>query len=202
MDSFPKIGGGNPPQIIPFVHRVFHYFHHPFWGKIPYFWKHPCEHMHSKKKNFSLATHFWGVTTPQPAEKLFQGSASSWLALQLQPISSHPNLLLPFREIWWKGMRFNSKRVALQKQRLSRTPTEREKENHQLKSDFCWDMLPSQGGKWMDVLDVFWISLSPVTPMDFQYLWEDLRMSRWAKFTHMFFWGYFHFRCEVTSSRT
>ena len=21
--------------------RVFHYFHHPFWGKHPYFWKHP-----------------------------------------------------------------------------------------------------------------------------------------------------------------
>ena len=23
------------------VHRVFHYFHHPFWGFSPYFWKHP-----------------------------------------------------------------------------------------------------------------------------------------------------------------
>ena len=22
---------GVSPQIIPFVHRVFHYFHHPFW---------------------------------------------------------------------------------------------------------------------------------------------------------------------------
>ena len=29
------------PQNHPFVHRVFHYFHHPFWGKNPYFWKHP-----------------------------------------------------------------------------------------------------------------------------------------------------------------
>ena len=28
------------PQIIHF-NRVFHYVHHPFWGKIPYFWKHP-----------------------------------------------------------------------------------------------------------------------------------------------------------------
>ena len=28
------------PQIIHF-NRVFNYFHHPFWGKIPYFWKHP-----------------------------------------------------------------------------------------------------------------------------------------------------------------
>ena len=28
------------PQIIHF-NRVFHYFHHPFWGFPPYFWKHP-----------------------------------------------------------------------------------------------------------------------------------------------------------------
>ena len=28
------------PQIIHF-NRVFHYFHHPFWGFSPYFWKHP-----------------------------------------------------------------------------------------------------------------------------------------------------------------
>ena len=26
-----------PPQIINF-YRVFHYFHHPFWGFSPYFW--------------------------------------------------------------------------------------------------------------------------------------------------------------------
>ncbi len=29
---------GVSPQIIPFVHRVFHYFHHPFWGFSHYFW--------------------------------------------------------------------------------------------------------------------------------------------------------------------
>ena len=28
---------GKPPNH-PFVHRVFHYFHHPFWGFSPYFW--------------------------------------------------------------------------------------------------------------------------------------------------------------------
>ena len=27
---------GKPPNH-PFVHRVFHYFHHPFWGKTPGF---------------------------------------------------------------------------------------------------------------------------------------------------------------------
>ena len=29
---------GFSPQIIHIFHRVFHYFHHPFWG-YPYFWK-------------------------------------------------------------------------------------------------------------------------------------------------------------------
>ena len=33
---FPKTVGF-PPEIIQF-NRVFHYFHHPFWGKHPYFW--------------------------------------------------------------------------------------------------------------------------------------------------------------------
>ena len=42
MGVEPKIGVGvKAPQIIPFVHRVFHDFHHPFWGFSPYFWKHP-----------------------------------------------------------------------------------------------------------------------------------------------------------------
>ena len=30
---------GFSPQIIH-LNRVFHYFHHPFWGFSPYFWKH------------------------------------------------------------------------------------------------------------------------------------------------------------------
>ena len=30
MGVEPKIGGFYPPNH-PFVHRVFHYFHHPFW---------------------------------------------------------------------------------------------------------------------------------------------------------------------------
>ena len=32
------------PPNHPFAHRVFHYFHHPFWG-IPIFWKHPYKKM-------------------------------------------------------------------------------------------------------------------------------------------------------------
>ena len=41
---FPKI---MVPPNHPFVHRVFHYFHHPFWGFSPYFWKHPVEDSNS-----------------------------------------------------------------------------------------------------------------------------------------------------------
>ena len=33
---------GFSPQVIHFK-RVFHYFHHPFWGFSPYFWKHLIE---------------------------------------------------------------------------------------------------------------------------------------------------------------
>ena len=36
---FPKIGGF-PPKSSHFK-KVFHNFHHPFWGIYPYFWKHP-----------------------------------------------------------------------------------------------------------------------------------------------------------------
>ena len=44
--------GGFSPQIIHF-NRVFHYFHHPFWGFSPYFWKHPSESdQHLKTPNF------------------------------------------------------------------------------------------------------------------------------------------------------
>ena len=34
--------GAASPQIIHGLLEVFHYFHHPFWGVSPYFWKHPC----------------------------------------------------------------------------------------------------------------------------------------------------------------
>ena len=36
---FRKIVGKIPPNH-PIGKRVFHYFHHPFWGFYPYFWKH------------------------------------------------------------------------------------------------------------------------------------------------------------------
>ena len=43
MGGLPKIGEHYPPNH-PFVHRVFHYFRHPFWWFYPYFWKHPYQH--------------------------------------------------------------------------------------------------------------------------------------------------------------
>ena len=39
---FPKI---MVPPNHPNINRVFHYFHHPFWGKHPYFWKRPSQLM-------------------------------------------------------------------------------------------------------------------------------------------------------------
>ena len=39
MGVEPKIMVFYPPNH-PFVHRLFHYFHHAFWGETPYFWKH------------------------------------------------------------------------------------------------------------------------------------------------------------------
>ena len=33
--------GGFPPKSSILI-RVFHYFHHPFWGKLPFFWKGPA----------------------------------------------------------------------------------------------------------------------------------------------------------------
>ena len=54
---FPKIGV--TPQIIN-THRVFHYFHHPFWGYL-YFWKHPnvSHRKPPKLQNFCLVHVQW-----------------------------------------------------------------------------------------------------------------------------------------------
>ena len=49
---FPKI---MVPPNHPFVHRVFHYFHHPFWGFYPYFWKHPNHPSQKSIRNIESA---------------------------------------------------------------------------------------------------------------------------------------------------
>ena len=41
MDVSTKIVGKLPPKSSSFNGGTIHSFHHPFWGKKPYFWKHP-----------------------------------------------------------------------------------------------------------------------------------------------------------------
>ena len=55
---FPKIMVFPPKSSIS--NRIFHYFHHLFWGKHPYFWKHPDETVNgSMDKETHLGKHFW-----------------------------------------------------------------------------------------------------------------------------------------------
>ncbi len=61
----PKNRGGKTPPNHPFVHRVFHYFHHPFWGVYhPYFWKHPSLGSLGDI-HLSLSMGFIGFTLPK-----------------------------------------------------------------------------------------------------------------------------------------
>jgi len=59
---------GFSPQIINF-HRVFHDFHHPFWGLYPYFWKHP-----------HISGFFVGISAPSLQELMSLGGEafSTW----------------------------------------------------------------------------------------------------------------------------
>ncbi len=62
MGVEPKIGVfTRPPEIIPFVHRIFHYFHHPFWVVFPLFsdW-HPYvdQHIMNNIACFRSQAHF------------------------------------------------------------------------------------------------------------------------------------------------
>ena len=50
---------GVSPQIIHF-NRVFHYFHHPFWGFSFYFWKHPYVFVTGENVNSPAVTK-WGI---------------------------------------------------------------------------------------------------------------------------------------------
>ena len=59
-----KNRGTFPPQIIPFVHRVWnHYFHHPFWRFSPCFWKHP--YGEGGSICFLLSQIFFGLKRPK-----------------------------------------------------------------------------------------------------------------------------------------
>ena len=78
---------GFSPQIIHF-NRVFHDFHHPFWGFSPYFWfnAHMKPRVHHRKKNFHLptGTRVHGSTVPAAVPGLL-GCASSTLVAARGP---------------------------------------------------------------------------------------------------------------------
>ena len=54
--------------------RVFHYFHHPFWGFSPYFWKHPGEFPYVFLREFFPVKHsvhdFFGLGGHKPGSPL------------------------------------------------------------------------------------------------------------------------------------
>ena len=63
-----KNRGGKTPQIIPFVHRVFHEINHPFWGVSPYFWI--DTHLeHKTKFAWSIMCELVSWCTCNPAQK-------------------------------------------------------------------------------------------------------------------------------------
>ena len=47
--------GKIPPKSSIF-NRVFHDFHHPFWGVSPYFWNPPTQHLNSKSRRSNVLT--------------------------------------------------------------------------------------------------------------------------------------------------
>ena len=67
LDVSENSGKVFPPNH-PFVHRVFHDFHHPFWGKHPYCWKHPFFRLDPekspKKRWFFLRNGYLGWWSP------------------------------------------------------------------------------------------------------------------------------------------
>ena len=110
---FPKIRVGPPNH--PMFYRVFHSFHHPFWGFSPYFWKHPFTP--PRKTNGAgwnptidddLGRCFlWFVPFPRGlffrfkilifgGRYLFQGLVGVYLSKFLTKISSPSKLPVPF----------------------------------------------------------------------------------------------------------
>ena len=81
---------GKPPNH-PIVHRVFHYFHHPFWGFSPYFWKHPS----------------------------IQGIVSDCQMSRLESFEPPNDLLQSMEEVIWQGDGF--RRTVLWERKLQST---------------------------------------------------------------------------------
>ena len=57
LDVGVSENGGFPPQIIPCRNRVFHHFHHPFWGKISIFLETPTIFQNPGRKLHGISSH-------------------------------------------------------------------------------------------------------------------------------------------------
>ena len=57
--------------------RVFHYFHHPFWGEHPYFWKHPHFPMQAAAQRL--------LDEPALAQRVASTSAAGEFIAQVAP---------------------------------------------------------------------------------------------------------------------
>ena len=92
-----------PPQIIHF-NRVFHYFHHPFWGGSPYFWKHRSTHKQvhpTHRQDLFVGNHrghpgapnqsldFLGKKNTESQAFLFLRDWSGWSKFQTKPLFKH-----------------------------------------------------------------------------------------------------------------
>ena len=73
MWVFPKIGVGHPNH--PMFNRIFHYFHHPFWGTIIFGNTHVANHQRfvsvTRKKGKLPAVFFRKVMTDTDTGRVF-----------------------------------------------------------------------------------------------------------------------------------
>ena len=74
------------PQIIHF-NRVFHYFHHPFWGIYPSFWKHPYGY-----EPRILVVLGWPILHDQVG---FSHAPEVWIWRQVKPWHDFPRIRSP-----------------------------------------------------------------------------------------------------------
>ena len=97
--GFPNIGGFTP-QNGSIYNQLFHYFHHPFWGKTHYFWKHPtfCKR---KKPTFGIVLHICCFTA---------SFLKACVPMVRWPLQRFPTMLswntmlfvqVPGRFFWW-----------------------------------------------------------------------------------------------------
>ena len=188
MDSFPKIGGKTPPNHPICFNRGVPLFSPSILGETPLFLETPIWTYTIQKKNFSLPTHFWGVTPPTggkiiPRIRFFLACSTASVnffsskssasfsrdlmqgnALQLQESYPPKTTFVQDSHRKGKGKFINSKVIFV---------------------GICYFL----GRLLMDILDVFWISISPVTPMDFQYFMgrsEDVEVIQVDSYV---FWG-------------